>query len=140
MLSGVGLVFGAVLTPRVVPPGKTPRIMMAGALMGLLLILLPWMTWLQGALVVQTVSGSFGGIYVIPLNAMLQRVGEQTVGTGKIIAIQNFAENGFMFVGVLLFLAASSAGGPVIWSMTGNGIFLLGIVSCLYWLHDRQKK
>ena len=140
MLSGVGLVFGAVLTPRLVPPGKTPRVMMAGALMGFLLILLPWMTWLQGALVVQTVSGSFGGIYVIPLNAMLQRVGEQTVGTGKIIAIQNFAENGFMFVGVLLFLAASSAGVPVIWSMTGNGIFLLGIVSCLYWLHDRQKK
>ena len=107
--------------------------------MGFSLLLLPWLPWLQAALVLQTVSGSFGGIYVIPLNAMLQRVGEQTVGTGKIVAIQNFAENGFMFVGVLAFLAASSAGIPVTWSMTGNGVFLLGLVSCLYWLHNRQK-
>lgn len=140
MLSGAGLICGAVLTPRLVPPGKSHRVIVAGALMGLSLIMLPWVTWLQAALLLQTICGSFGGIYVIPLNAMLQRVGETTVGTGKIIAIQNFSENVFMFAGVLCFLAASSSGVPVAWSMIGNGIVLLCVVGCLYWLHSRQKK
>ena len=67
-------------------------------------------------------------MYVIPLNAMLQRVGEQTVGTGKAVAIQNFAENSFMFAGVSLFLFASWSGTPVVWSMTGNGVLLLAVV------------
>ncbi len=140
MISGVGLICGAVLTPRLVPPGNRSRIIVAGALMGISLILLPWVTWLQAALLLQAVCGGFGGIYVIPLNAMLQRVGEMTVGTGKIIAIQNFSENVFMFGGVLCFLAASSFGVPVAWSMAGNGIVLLGIVSCLYWMGKKLKR
>jgi LPLT family lysophospholipid transporter-like MFS transporter len=71
-------------------------------------------------------------MYVIPLNAMLQRVGEQTVGTGKIVAIQNFAENTLMLAGVLAFLAASMTGVPVVWSMSANGLVLLLIVARLY--------
>ena len=85
---------------------------------------------------IQTLSGSFGGMYVIPLNAMLQRVGEQTVGTGKIVAIQNFAENSLMLLGVLSFLAAAREGISVTWIMTANGAALLFIVLLLF----RQRK
>jgi len=133
-LSGVGLIAGAVVTPHVVPPGNVSRVMGAGLMMGVALMILPWISILPLALAMQTICGSFGGIYVIPLNAMLQRVGEQTVGTGKVIAIQNFAENSFMFVGVLLFLFASWAGLPVTWSMTANGVALLLIVAALNYL------
>ena len=127
-LSGVGLIAGAVVTPKLVPSGNHARIILFGFLMAIGLILLPWTPTLAGALLVQTVTGSFGGMYVIPLNAMLQRVGEQTVGTGKAVAIQNFAENSLMFAGVSLFLLASWSGTPVVWSMTGNGVLLLAVV------------
>ena len=138
MLSGVGLIVGAVVTPHIVPPGNVSRVIGAGIMMGLALMSLPWIPFLPLALAMQTICGSFGGIYVIPLNAMLQRVGEQTIGTGKIVAIQNFAENGFMFVGVLLFLVASWAGIPVSWSMTVNGAVLLMIVAGLNYLRNLQ--
>ena len=136
-LSGVGLIVGAVVTPRLAPVGKTDRVIIFGALMALGLILLPWSPFLTLALVVQTVTGSFGGIYVIPLNTMLQRVGERTVGTGKVVAIQNFAENSFMFLGVTLFLGASWSGVPVAWAMTANGLFFLAMVAGLGFLHRR---
>ena len=132
MLSGVGLIVGAALTPRLIPVGDITRVIGAGALMGAGLLLLPWTSGLPMALAIQTLSGSFGGMYVIPLNAMLQRVGEQTVGTGKIVAIQNFAENSLMLLGVLSFLAAVREGISVTWIMTANGAALLFIVLLLY--------
>ena len=136
-LSGIGLLAGAAVTPMIVPPGKTVRVIWFGALMAVSLVCLPWIPSLYLALALQTVSGSFGGIYVIPLNSMLQRVGERTVGTGKVVAIQNFAENLFMFAGVTAFLAASWSGIPVLWSMTANGI-----VFCLllFWLRRQTAR
>lgn len=131
-LSGIGLIVGAALTPRLIPVGDVSRVIGAGALMGAGLLLLPWTSGLPVALMIQTLSGSFGGMYVIPLNAMLQRVGEQTVGTGKIVAIQNFAENILMLLGVLSFLAAAREGIAVTWIMTANGAALLTIVLLLY--------
>ncbi len=131
-LSGIGLIVGAALTPRLIPVGDVSRVIGAGALMGAGLLLLPWTSGLPVALMIQTLSGSFGGMYVIPLNAMLQRVGEQTVGTGKIVAIQNFAENSLMLLGVLSYLAAAREGIAVTWIMTANGAALLAIVLLLY--------
>lgn len=135
-LSGIGLIVGAALTPHLIPVGDVTRVIGAGALMGAGLLLLPWTSGLPVALAIQTLSGSFGGMYVIPLNAMLQRVGEQTVGTGKIVAIQNFAENSLMLLGVLSFLAAAREGISVTWIMTANGAALLFIVLLLF----RQRK
>ena len=136
-LSGVGLIAGAIVTPRLVPPANYSRIILVGALMAIGLVILPWSPSLSLALVIQTITGSFGGMYVIPLNAMLQRVGERTVGTGKAVAIQNFAENSLMFVGVSLFLLSSWYGIPVAWSMTGNGALLMIVICGLrYFCND----
>ena len=128
-LSGLGLIGGAILTPRLVPAEKISRTILFGFFMALALSILPWITNLPLALTVQTVCGGFGGIFIIPLNALLQRLGEHTIGAGKVVAIQNFAENSLMFIGVLLFLAASWLHIPVVWSMTANGIILMGIVA-----------
>lgn len=137
-LSGVGLMLGAVLTPRIIPVGNVSRVIGFGALMGISLMILPQMPFLSLALLVQTACGCFGGLYVIPLNATLQRVGDQTVGPGKIVAIQNLATNGSMFIGVLLLLASSWMEVPVVWAMTTNGIVFLLIVGGLF-LFQRVK-
>ncbi len=136
-LSGLGLIAGAALTPRLVPVGNTTRVIGFGLLMAVSLTILPWIPFLSAALALQAVSGSFGGVFVIPLNAMLQRVGERTVGTGKVVAIQNFAENCFMFLGVILFLGASWLGISVTWSMTANGLALLVIIMVLWKLKQK---
>lgn len=136
MLSGVGLVLGAAIAPRVVVRERKSRVIVAGATMGALLIFLPWISYLPAALVIQTACGAFGGIYVIPLNAMLQRVGEQSVGTGKVIAIQNFVENSFMFTGMLCFMAASRAEVSVEWIMCANGFALLCFTTVLIRLRN----
>ena len=139
MISGVGLIVGAVMTPRLVPVGNISRVIGFGALMGIFLMILPWIPALWPALAVQMVIGCLGGLYVIPLNASLQRVGEKTIGTGKIVAIQNFAENLLMFAGVLAFLTASWAGVSVPVSMTANGVALLMIVGVLFGLRRNSK-
>lgn len=142
MLSGAGLVFAAVLVPILMKPGQTSRVIGVGTLMGLTLVLQPWISWLPGAVALQTLCGTFGGMYLIPMNAMLQRVGERGIGTGKIVAIQNFAENSCMFCGVMGFLAASRSGVPVEWVMGVNGVVLLCVVALLArmnrYIHDKN--
>ncbi|RYD05948.1 hypothetical protein N752_06800 [Desulforamulus aquiferis] len=55
-------------------------------------------------------AGCLGGIFLVPMNTCLQQIGNQTIGTGKTIAIQNFVENTFMFLGVGLYTVATRQG------------------------------
>jgi hypothetical protein len=48
--------------------------------------------------------GAMGGVIVVPMNALLQKRGHALLGTGRTIAVQNFAEN----AGILLMLALHS--------------------------------
>lgn len=60
-----------------------------------------------------------GGVFLIPLNTVLQEEGKQMVGSGKTIAIQNFLENGLMAAGsgvyyLVLYLGVSVSGAIVL--------------------------
>ena len=42
--------------------------------------------------------GMLGGFFVVPLNALLQERGKETVGAGNAIAVQNLGENTAMLL------------------------------------------
>ena len=42
--------------------------------------------------------GICGGFFIVPLNALLQERGHETIGAGNALAVQNFAENIAMLV------------------------------------------
>jgi LPLT family lysophospholipid transporter-like MFS transporter len=78
--------------------------------------------------------GVAGGYYVVPLNALLQERGHETVGAGNAVAVQNLFENGTMLllIGVYVLLARADLPIVVITSCFGGVIFVTisGIAYC----------
>jgi LPLT family lysophospholipid transporter-like MFS transporter len=65
------------------------------------------------AFAVLALIGAAGGFFVVPLNALLQERGHNTVGTGHAIAIQNLGENATMLVMIGIYAVLVRAGVPI---------------------------
>lgn len=90
---GIGTAIGAVIAGRVIPLAKAFQVLWAGVAMGVVVIGMLFVTdtWIAGILML--VIGVLSGLFVVPLNAMLQHRGHMLMGSGHSIAVQNFNEN-----------------------------------------------
>lgn len=124
-ITAIGVVVSAFLTPKFVPAGKLHRAFYFGLFMvaTVMLATVTYVLWLT--IVLLFLIGVFGGIFVIPLNTMLQEEGKHTVGPGKTIAVQNFSENTLTVSGLLIYLTLSQMNVSVNGSVIGIGLVLL---------------
>jgi LPLT family lysophospholipid transporter-like MFS transporter len=67
------------------------------------------------------IVGLCGGFYVVPLNALLQERGHETVGAGHAIAVQNVFENFAMIIMIGLYTLMVGSGMSVITSASVFG-------------------
>ncbi|MEW5754791.1 MAG: lysophospholipid transporter LplT [Pseudomonadota bacterium] len=119
----VGIIVGAALVPKLIPIEYLRRARMAAYAMGTLILVLSLVSELWPARAVLFCIGIAGGLFVVPINAALQEIGHQTIGSGGAVALQNFFENLAMLVTVGAYTYASARGTePVL------AIFVLGIV------------
>jgi LPLT family lysophospholipid transporter-like MFS transporter len=82
--------------------------------------------------------GLCGGLFVVPLNALLQERGHDSVGAGSALAVQNFSENLVMLLFVGAYSTVSAAGVAAVPTIIGFGLVLLlavGAISALRLLH-----
>jgi LPLT family lysophospholipid transporter-like MFS transporter len=135
----VGIVIGAVLAAKFVTLEKADRALPAGVLIGASICFLAVTTNMPAAFVVLTLVGACGGFFVVPLNALLQERGRQSVGAGHAIAVQNLAENTAMLVMIGLYTLAVRAGTPIvaIAGLFGAG---LAVAIAVLWLHRSRQK
>jgi LPLT family lysophospholipid transporter-like MFS transporter len=124
-VTALGVVASAFVTPRWVPAGKLHRAFYFGLGMVLTVMVatLIHSLWLTVTLLFFT--GLFGGIFVIPLNTMLQEEGKERIGSGKTIAVQNFVENSLTVTGLAIYLTLTEMRVSVNGSVIGIGIVLL---------------
>ncbi len=124
----VGIAIGAAGAAAYVSLGKVNRALPAGILIGLVIILFAHMTQLYPTLLLLVLVGACGGFYVVPLNALLQEKGHETVGAGHAVAVQNFVENFAMLGLVGLYVLMQGSGMPVVESATlFGGVVTLAI-------------
>lgn len=105
-LSGVvaiGIALGAFAAARYVNLETVNRALPAGVLIGLLIIGFAFVQDIYSAIALLIITGACGGFYVVPLNALLQERGHESVGSGHAIAIQNFSENFLMLLMIGLY-------------------------------------
>ena len=119
-----GIVVGAALAARFVPLKHVRRALPAGILIGIGVCLLPLAKTLPLAFGVMAVVGICSGLFVVPLDAQLQREGEGSVGAGSAIAIQNLFENLSMLALVSGYTAAVFLKTPVNDIAIGVGMFI----------------
>jgi LPLT family lysophospholipid transporter-like MFS transporter len=119
-----GIVVGAALAARFVRLETVNRALPAGVLIGCGVCVLPFAHTLPPAFAVMAFVGACSGFFIVPLNALLQKYGEQSVGVGSAIAIQNFFENFAMLALVSAYTAVSFVGVPVNDIAVGFGLLL----------------
>jgi LPLT family lysophospholipid transporter-like MFS transporter len=75
--------------------------------------------------------GMCGGLFVVPLNALLQEKGHETIGAGNALAVQNFVENLVMLGFVSGYSLVASMGVSITTTTVGFGLILLVFISIL---------
>ncbi len=127
----VGIALGAAGAASFVGLDKINRVLPAGILIGLVIVAFAHMSNLYAAVALLVLVGACGGFYVVPLNALLQEKGHETVGAGHAVAVQNFFENFAMLGLVGLYTLMDKSGIPVIQSATLFGVVVTMAIGLL---------
>lgn len=127
-----GIVVGAAFAARFLRLQHVHRALPAGILIGVGVCLLPLVTTLSLAFALMAFVGICSGFFVVPLDALLQREGENGIGPGAAIAIQNLFENLSMLLLVSVYTAAVFLSISVSNIAVGVGVFIslsLGVLT-----------
>ncbi len=130
----IGIALGAFGAAKFVSLRTINRALPAGILIGALIMAFAFVGNLYLAIFMLILVGACGGFYVVPLNALLQERGRETVGSGHAIAIQNFFENFCMLLMVGFYTLLAKGGASVITSTIGVGALVLVSISLLAYL------
>ena len=103
-VSALGIALGAVLAARYVPLKRAVKVLPWGVGMGLVVMMMVFVTWMPLVYVLLVAVGAMAGFFVVPMNALLQHRGHVLMSAGHSIAVQNFNEN----VSILVMLALYS--------------------------------
>lgn len=121
----LGIAVGAVIASLALSTRNAWRAAPAGLVLGPLVMALSLTESFWGAALWLGLLGLSGGFFVVPLNALLQDRGHATVGTGRALAVQNFAENVAMLGFVGLLMGGQWLEWPVTRLVVGYGLMVL---------------
>ena len=119
----LGTAVGAVVASVAMKLDRATHVIPLGILMGLLVILMNFITnvWLAAPFLV--ILGAIGGYLVVPMNALLQHRGHNLMGAGRSIAVQNFNEQ------TCILLLGGFYAGMTKWGLSAFGaITIFGVV------------
>lgn len=135
----VGIVVGAGLAAKFITLKTVYRCIPAGIVIGVMVVFLSLQTHIIPSYFILMVLGVFGGLFVVPLNALLQEKGKETVGAGNAIAVQNLGENSAMLLMLGLYSLAMKVGFSVVSVGVGFGVVFAVAIAGL-WMWDRARK
>lgn len=122
----LGIIAGSALVPRLIPLEHLRRARIPAYLMALLIMGLSLTDSLWPARMVLFLMGTAGGMFIVPINAALQELGQQSIGSGGAVSIQNFFQNAAMLLSVGAYsFAASQQVGPVSALLALGGLLLI---------------
>lgn len=135
----IGIVGGAAAAGAWISLAKVDRALIGGALLGPLILALSAVGSMPAAVLTMAGIGLSGGLFVVPLNALLQARGHDSVGAGSALAVQNFSENLVMLLFVGGYWLASAAGVSVTHTVLGFGAIMVVTVLAVCALRLRQR-
>ena len=110
----MGIIIGAGFAAHFITLNKVNRCMPVGIFIGLVIIILSMQQHLLVTYLILIILGVLGGLFIVPLNALLQERGKQTIGAGNAVAFQNLSENTTMLIMLGLYSSALKTGISII--------------------------
>jgi MFS family permease len=140
----IGTAVGAVVASARMKLDMATRVIPLGIAMGVLVILLNFITNVWVAAPFLVLLGGLGGFLVVPMNALLQHRGHNLMGAGRSIAVQNFNEQAcILFLGAL-YTFSTGMGLSAFGAITLFGLVVAGFMWLIKrWhahncIHDRE--
>ncbi|MFE8151315.1 lysophospholipid transporter LplT [Brenneria goodwinii] len=131
----VGIVLGAGAAAKLVTLKTVQRCLPAGVLIGAAVVIFTLQHNLVSAYALLILLGALGGFFIVPLNALLQDRGKESVGAGNAIAVQNLGENAAMLLMLGLYSLVVKLGVSVITIGIGFGVLFTFAIGLLWlWL------
>jgi LPLT family lysophospholipid transporter-like MFS transporter len=140
-VTAVGIALGAVLASIWVALDRSVRVIALGIMMGLIVIVMNYVTDVRIAVPLMVVIGALAGFFVVPMNALLQHRGHHLVGAGRSIAVQNFNENSSILLMIALYSFLLHKGFSIYFVITSFGLFVAGTMTAvqLWYLYNKRK-
>lgn len=139
-IAALGTVLGSIAAARV-PLKQSLRVLPVGALMGLVVLVMPliYNEWAVYGLLL--IIGILSGFFVVPMNALLQHRGHLLLSAGHSIAVQNFNEQLNILLMVSLYSLMLWLGISIntIIVMFGLSVAILMLV-LIRWHHTNLRK
>jgi hypothetical protein len=142
-VTAVGIAIGAVLASLWVALDRSVRVIPLGIAMGLIVIVMIFVSQVWLAVSLMVVIGGLAGFFVVPMNALLQHRGHHLVGAGRSIAVQNFNENSSILVMIALYSLLLNVGYSIYTVIAVFGLFVAGtmtVVQIWYWRNHRAHR
>jgi MFS family permease len=142
MLQGVvaaGIAVGAIVAARYVSLRGAVKVLPVGAMMGLIVISMIFVTRPATAMVLMVAIGACAGFFVVPMNALLQHRGHVLMGAGHSIAVQNFNENIGILAMVGIYSLMLSVGLDIQTAVVLFGLFVSGTMVLVMWRHRKNQ-
>jgi MFS transporter, LPLT family, lysophospholipid transporter len=130
-LSGVvamGTAVGAVVASLRMRLDMATSVMPLGIAMGLLVIMMNFISSVWVAAPFLIMLGAIAGFMVVPMNALLQHRGHNLMGAGRSIAVQNFNEQACILGLGALYSLSAGMGLSAFAAITGFGVIVAGVM------------
>ncbi len=121
----IGIIIGSAIVPKIIPLDAIHLVRYPAAMMGVFILILSLMDTHLEARISLFFIGCAGGMFIVPINAILQDIGQHSIGSGAAVALQNFFQNIAMLIGVGVFTYSSSIAIHPIIAMLSLGLFIL---------------
>jgi LPLT family lysophospholipid transporter-like MFS transporter len=133
-VTALGIAVGAVLASVCVALHRSVRVIPLGIAMGLIVIVMNYVSDVRVAGTLMVLIGGLAGFFVVPMNALLQHRGHHLVGAGRSIAVQNFNENASILVMIALYSLLLNRGYSIYVVITTFGLFVAGTMAVVqFW-------
>ncbi|RYF71497.1 MAG: lysophospholipid transporter LplT, partial [Comamonadaceae bacterium] len=129
----IGTAVGAVVASMRMRLDMATKVIPLGIAMGLLLILMVFISNIWLAIPFLILLGGLGGYLVVPMNALLQHRGHNLMGAGRSIAVQNFNEQACILALGAFYSLSLKLGLSVFGAITTFGLVVAGVM----WLIQR---
>jgi len=137
----IGIIVGSALVPKLIPLEYLSRARIPAYLVGIFIICLSFTENLWTARAALFAIGMAGGMFIVPINAALQELGQESIGSGGAVALQGFFQNVAMLiaVGSYTFAAAQQLNPTLALICLGSLVFFATFLISLH-LPARRKK
>lgn len=132
----IGTAVGAVLASMRMRLDQATLVMPLGIAMGVLVILMNFISNVWVAAPFLILLGGLGGFLVVPMNALLQHRGHNLMGAGRSIAVQNFNEQACILSLGAFYSLSTGMGLSAFGAITAFGLVVAGFM----WLIQRWHK